>query len=362
MITDDEVLQLIEQANPVPPTDRGAARKLQASDVASYIAELRVGRANGSPVVVEGTPAKPIHRPFWLLATAASVAAIVTGALVLVARDADRTADEVRSVSPAEPLPTAPYYLDLETSEQAPLTYARPGSSYHPSPDGSRMLTYTAADVLAITNADGSGAIALDLIGPPQWEPARWSPDGTRIVYEERIGDQLGNLFVHELATGSKTQITDFDLERTPADWYWLGPSFSPDGRRVIYHLQQRAGSGTTDVWSVPATGGDPELLIENAAFPRYLPDGSVIYVSDEPFGTELWITDPEGSSRMVVEAPGGIEQPAPSPDGSRVAYKTSDGIHIVEVRSGEAFKIDLTHNANRWEWADDHTLLISPE
>jgi hypothetical protein len=49
MITDDEVMQMIEQANPVPPTDRGATRRLQASEVASYIAALRVSTTAISP-------------------------------------------------------------------------------------------------------------------------------------------------------------------------------------------------------------------------------------------------------------------------------------------------------------------------
>ena len=362
MITDDEIMQLIEAANPVPRRDHVAGGRLQASDVASYIAELDRRDASVSPVDVAPTSAEPARRPRWLLASAATVAAIAVGALALVASDGGQAPDETRAVSSGQAPPSGPYYLDLQTLEPTPLESPDAVDCIYPSPDGSRLLCYTPNDVLAIANADGSGAIALGQLGNPEWEPAQWSPDGTSIVYEERRGEQLGNLFVRELTTGRKTQITDFDLT-AEVGWYWIGPSFSPDGQRVIY-MMERAGSEpfVVDTWSVPVTGGDPELLIENAAFPRYLPDGRIIYVRDEPFGTELWIADPDGSSRLLVEAQIGIELPTPSPDGAHVAYKDGDsGLWVLEVETGEVVHLDGTHLANRWGWADGHTLLISP-
>ena len=51
----------------------------------------------------------------------------------------------------------------------------------------------------------------------------------------EREGGTRGrNLFVDEVATGQRTQVTDLDL--TTAGYYWLAPSFSPDGQSVVFH------------------------------------------------------------------------------------------------------------------------------
>ena len=47
------------------------------------------------------------------------------------------------------------------------------------------------------------------------------------IVYQERTGTQVGNLFVHEVATGRRTKVTDLDL--TTAGWGpWLGAELQP--------------------------------------------------------------------------------------------------------------------------------------
>jgi Tol biopolymer transport system component len=86
----------------------------------------------------------------------------------------------------------------------------------------------------------------------------------------------VGNLFVHDLSSGRRTQLTDLEISRAYR-WY-LSPSFSPDGRNLTFHLP-RSRSETTkwDAWSVPATGGEPTLVMRNAAFPMYIADGKWI-------------------------------------------------------------------------------------
>jgi Tol biopolymer transport system component len=375
MITDDEVMRLLEGANPVPRRDHRATADRSAIDVASCVAALRARTTTERLVDVDRTLSEPAHRRPWLLASAASLAVIVAGALVLVAQDGEPdVAADPATVSVPESRPAGPYFLDVDTGERSPLANSVEGAGdYQPSPDGTRLLFYSQDGVLSIANADGSGVIALDYAADPKWDFARWSPDGTHIVYQERsvLGNEVGNLFVHELATGVRRQITH--LEQTVAPWitdigledevwWWLAPSFSPDGQTVVFHLARSAGPEPGfDVWSVPVTGGEPELLIEDAASPMYLPDGDeLVYVSASagPSGDELRIADADGSTRLLAAA-AGIEGPTVSPDGARVAYSDAetDGVNLVDVETGE---VSTLEDNGGYEWVDDHTLLIS--
>jgi Tol biopolymer transport system component len=185
-------------------------------------------------------------------------------------------------------------------------------------------------------------------------------------VYQLRNGASdgldLGNLFVQDLSSGQTTQLTD--LERSKAGWWFMSPSFSPDGRSVIFHLA-RDSSGDTkfDVWSVPVTGGEPSLVLRNALFPMVLADGEgIAFVKPSGFdlsGGRILIADAEGSRRTLLEANVAIVFPAMSPDGSRIAYQDGGSIYVVDVSTGESSKVaDSYDNA---AWLDNDTLIVAP-
>ena len=143
---------------------------------------------------------------------------------------------------------------------------------------------------------------------------------------DDGLTGDVGNLFVEDLASGRRTQLTDLELSR--AWWWYLSPSFTPDGRNVIFHLP-RGRSETTewDAWSVPVAGGGPTLVLRNAAFPMYFADGKEIAFvppaasNFEGHSIAIASADGEGSRRMLVEAGGPIWLPTMSPEGSRIAY-----------------------------------------
>jgi WD40 repeat protein len=358
-----DVIDELRRANPVPNERADEFTYLSA---ARLRAELR-DASDAGVTRIDDEPSSP-GRTWrgWPLARAAAVAAVIAGGLVVATRDGERnTRVEVATAPVSEAAsPPPPYLLDLDTGERTALNLVENAGEFQLSPDGTRMLFYQDG-TLSIANADGSGVVAIDVQGDPDWVRARWSPDGTRVVYQERstTGNEVGNLFVHEIATGLRTQVTNLDL--TNAGWFWLWPSFSPDGQNVIFHLARAAGDYPGfDVWSVPVTGGEPELLVEDAAWPRYLPDGRLVYVASPRAmfdGDTLVIASADGSTRTLAEAVDGIRRVNVSPGGARAMYVTGDPdteddqVYVVAVESGEASMIE------EGEWVDDHTLLVGP-
>jgi Tol biopolymer transport system component len=119
---------------------------------------------------------------------------------------------------------------------------------------------------------------------------ASWLPVGERLVVQERLpllGD-TGRLMVTDLRSGTSTTVADFGgVEKNR---WWLAPAFSADGERVLFQLARDATDESPfDVWSLPVTGGDPELVARDAALPIPLRDGSVAVVSGPtgPFGRQ---------------------------------------------------------------------------
>jgi Tol biopolymer transport system component len=199
----------------------------------------------------------------------------------------------------------------------------------------------------------------------------RWSPDGTKLVYQERADteDDVGNLFVYDLSTGEGTQVTDLQL--TEAWWWFLSPSFSQHGdNSIIFHMPRTSSSNTQwDVWSVPATGGrEPRLMMRNASWPMTNPGGlgdpyAVQFLepsANDLGGRSIMNGHPccRASAETLVEANEAIWWPAVSPTGQRIAYQDGGTIYVVGVTTGESSAVGEGETA---EWLDSDTLIVAP-
>ncbi len=336
-----------------------------------------------------------------ILIGALSVAAAVV-AVAILDRPSPHPASPIQSPTtmstPSPPIMSTPpaspasgFLLDVGTGQRTPLPAGllegfRNVQALVPSPDGTRVVfnecsagpnPCAASDRMAIGNIDGSNVRLI--ASPDGTNPtlARWSPDGTKIVYQDRPGGTLnvGNLFIQDVATGTRVQITD--LERSWAYLSGLMATFTRDGQRVLFQLPRDSSRRAhVDVWSVPVTGGEPTLVIEDAAFPTPLADGNAVaYVSvapstDGPVGQGISIAslDQPGSARPLVGHAENMCCLTVSPDGTKLAYAAIDGVRFNGGPIGGIHVIDIDTAADEKvmqgpgiaEWLDNDTLIVS--
>jgi Tol biopolymer transport system component len=307
------------------------------------------------------------------------VALAVVAILVVVLAGTDAAHRGERTNEPAvrptvSPTPGA-YLFDLDTGQRARLGgivspgYLSPGIAV--SPDGS-MLAYAGNDsrarlVIFVAGVDGTNVRPLEetgrfgsAVGP------EFSPDGSQIVFQAKGPDEASDVFVVDVATGATTRVTNVEPARSSL-WY-MGPHFGPDGRTIYFTLARRGDGGPGwDLWSVPASGGTPELVLRGAIGGRVSPDGRriVYFEANFPFDKgvlgDMWLADADGSNRRrVTGVQGEVFSARWSPDGTRIAYtdESPRSAYVVDVTTGEVTRVLDTRNAFP-EWVDDHTWIV---
>jgi Tol biopolymer transport system component len=150
------------------------------------------------------------------------------------------------------------------------LLYVRwlKGQDYNQN-GGIRILTF------------GGGDISSGLEG----RAPEFSPDGTRIAYMSYDGS-LWQIFVYDLATRKKTQITN---DTTDSRW----PAWSPDGTQIAYNSALGGGITTTGIWVIPVEGGDARQIARGGyGRPAWSDTGWILFNSEKG----LWIIHPDGT------------------------------------------------------------------
>ena len=143
-------------------------------------------------------------------------------------------------------------------------------------------------------------------------------------------------------------------------------PSLTPDGRWVVYSGQE---SGDRDIYLLSTSGQNPRNLTEDSPAdddqPAVSPDGERIAFRSSRDGGGLFVMGltGEGVRRVTPTGVTAAYNPAWSPDGSEIAYTTENvqltpsswegrsDLWIVNVNTGEQRKLDVM-NAVQPSWS----------
>ena len=248
---------------------------------------------------------------------------------------------------------------------------ALPHGSYGPqfSPDGRLLLYWSSADNLVAGDHNGQSDVFLRVLsgagagstflvsrssgggagnGPSL--DASFSPDGSKVVFRSTAAD-LGasghSLFVKDVSAAySGTDPAAGALVKVAAQGF--GPSFSPDGRQLLFHngqiLSVDLATLTTKVVSSSAAGTPANSVSQTAAWSR---DGqSVVFAST---ATNLVPGDSNGAIDVFVKTLAGANAGAivrASTDASGVGGNANSLFPLLSPANGRlvAFETDANN------------------
>jgi Tol biopolymer transport system component len=160
------------------------------------------------------------------------------------------------------------------------------------------------------------------------------SPDGRRVVFVRRYADRS------ELATIDIDGGEACDLTTSPAGTQWSAPTFRPDGERIV--AARWTEGGWLDLISIDPKGDAPamELTHDRASDvePVFTPDGRyIVFRSDRDGASNLYaLRTEDGTLLRVTNVLGGAFAPAIAPDGHTVAYaeygSAGYDLHLMDV------------------------------
>jgi hypothetical protein len=233
------------------------------------------------------------------------------------------------------------YSVACEAAARSRLSYLQDGMS-------------TGGAELFLVNADGSHLTSLtDSVGALPMRtllsPVSWSGDGKRIAF-------FGLDRALYATTGEGTGV----VRLAP---FGMSPIWSADGRKVAFLAAESAfGACCWDIFVAESDGSAVTQVTDGLTLTDYdfAADGSLlVHVDDITTPKGLVFIAPDGAGRREIAPPGvrGFSMPALSRDGSKVAYVAAteaqfDNAEIfVSPTDGSNTAIDVSHNPG-WDWS----------
>lgn len=241
------------------------------------------------------------------------------------------------------------------------------GYDYQPdwSPDGKTLVFVRYLhDAMELYTLDlGSGAVTqLTQGGDVNVEP-RWSPDGSRIAFVSTHGTGHFHIFIGTYGKNGFSAAQWIPERKSAIARYYyspfdqqLSPTWSPDGRALIYVDNPEIGYGSGSLWRRPLDLSAPAKLIHREetnwkAAPDWSRDGKrVVYSSYAgQQRNALWMVTAAGDDYPLPFdlGQGDDTRPRWSPDASRIAFISNANknteIRIQETVGGAQRVLDIT-------------------
>lgn len=199
-----------------------------------------------------------------------------------------------------------------------------------------------------VANPDMTHQIQLTFGPSDAWFPS-WSPDGTRIVFashrtdpDPNDGVEIMDVFTMRADGSDLRQITD-------SVGYSGSPSWSPDGRWIVYAADRGDFARSEGIYLIRSDGSGKPRRVTSATvgsdgqeLPRFSPDGRLI-VFDEGRGGQLalFTVRPDGTRlRQLTPWELNASDADWSPDGRRLVFgarpPTGGGLQEVMIADAD--------------------------
>jgi len=172
-----------------------------------------------------------------------------------------------------------------------------------------------------------------------------WSPDGSRLAYVAYalFSRPVGSIYLLR-PNGKETPL------RTGTEGRDSSPSWSPDGRHLVYETQVTNVAGGSSkfadqaILTIAANGSTPRLLATSAADPAWSPDGRTIAYDSEcgirlvtPTGRDV---TPVRHTNRKCRGLGVQGKPIWSPDGRKIAIGNKHGVYVINKDGSHFHKL----------------------
>ncbi len=233
----------------------------------------------------------------------------------------------------------------IGSDEAVELTHPHAAYDYQPDvdPDGRGVVfsRYNGGSIeLWRLDLKSGREMPLTSAGAVNVEP-RLSPDGKRIAWVSTQGTGHFNLFIGDIGPDGLHNARALlgEHESSISRYYYsawdhsLNPSWTPDGKRIVYVSNREVALGTGDIWS--AAVDDPKdcrkVLSEETSWsarPETSPDGKQLLFASYHGRQwrQLWLTTPGGAAPLPLTF-GNFDRwnARWSPDGQRIAYISNE-------------------------------------
>lgn len=223
-----------------------------------------------------------------------------------------------------------PFSAQVEQAVAQPLRFEQPleGDSFQPrmirdvatSPDGRTLVFHAVGKLWKKTLPDGRPErLGTDDVHA-EYQPS-FSPDGRKLLYTTWSDAGMGAIHELDLASGQRRTLTG-------EKGFYYGPRYSRDGSMIVWSRQGGGGltgslwSQETGVFVMPAAGGEPRRIARNGRDPQFSADGGrVFYLTGGGLSKKLMSVGLHGEEPREVFNLKYVTDIKLSPDGQWVAF-----------------------------------------